>query len=70
MSYFVVWILWPEFRIYWQGVGFFDGDKPQSKNLDPLKISVKNFFRFIYFAGFDFKLVLLGQNSFNLIAFF
>ena len=24
MSYFVVWIIWPELRIYSQGVWFFD----------------------------------------------
>ena len=30
-----------------------------------LKISVTNFCRLLYFADFDIKFVLLGQNSFE-----
>ena len=41
------------------------GDKP----ILTLKISVTNFFRFRYFADFDIKIVFLGQNSFEWIAF-
>ena len=64
MSYFVNWILWPELRIYLQGVWFFDkilkvsyinsGDNP----VLTLKISVTNFSRFRYFEDFDIKIVL------------
>ena len=71
MPYFVVWILWFELRIYSQGVRFFDkfeniihmssGDKP----ILTLKISFINFGRFRYFADFDIRIVLLGQNSFE-----
>ena len=41
------------------------GDKP----ILALKISVTNFSRFQYFADFDIRIVLLGQNSFEWIAF-
>ena len=41
------------------------GDKP----ILILKMLVKNFCRFQYFADFDFKIVLLGLNSFESIAF-
>ena len=34
-----------------------------------LKISVTNFCKFQYFEKFNVKSVLLGQNSFELIAF-
>ena len=37
------------------------GDKP----ILTLKISVTNFSRFQYFADFDIRIVLLGQNSFE-----
>ena len=68
MQYFVVWILWPELRIYSQRVWFRNseisfmnsGDKP---NLS-LKISVKNFCIFRNFEDFNIKIVLLAKNSF------
>ena len=41
------------------------GDKP----VLILKISVTNFCRFQYFADFNFKIVLLGLNSFESIDF-
>ena len=40
------------------------GDKP----ILTLKISVSNFCIFRYFADFDFKIVVLGQNNFGSIA--
>ena len=72
MPSFVAWILWPELRIYWQGVWFFDKveniiqELRWSANID---FSVTNFCWFWYFAGSDFKIVLLGQNNFEWIAF-
>ena len=73
MSYFVVWILWPVLQIYSQGVWFLINPKvsfmnPGDKPILTLKISVTNFCRFRYFADFDFKIVLLDQNSFEPIA--
>ena len=41
------------------------GDKP----ILTLQISVTNFCRFWHFADFDFKIVLLGQNSFQPFSF-
>ena len=41
------------------------GEKP----ILTLKIWVTNFWRFQYFEDFDIKFVLLGQNSFEWIAF-
>ena len=40
------------------------GDKP----ILTLKILVSNFCIFRYFADFDFKIVVLGQNNFESIA--
>ena len=63
---FVVLILWPELRIYAQGVWFFEKfentinelrwyDKPILTS----KISITSF------AEFDIKIVFLGQNNFE-----
>ena len=68
MPYFVVWILWPELQIYLQGVWFFIKFKNITHEVRPiliLKISVKMFCGFRYFADFDIKIVLLVQNSFE-----
>ena len=35
-----------------------------------LNISVTNFWRFQYFADFDIKILPLGQNNFDWIAFY
>ena len=61
-------MLWPELRIYLQEVWFFDKfeniiHELRWENNFNLKISVTNFWRFQYFEDFDFKFVLLGQNS-------
>ena len=71
MSYFVVWILWPELRICSLGVWFSDkfeniihkliGNNP----ILTLKIALTIFCRFCYFADFGIIIVLLGQNIFK-----
>ena len=66
MSYFVVWILWPELQIYWQGVHFSINSK---KSLMSSTLKISNFCRFWLFAEFYIKIVLLGQSSFERIAF-
>ena len=44
--------------------------RSSDKTILTLKISVTNFGRFLYFADFDIKNVLLRQKFLELIAFF
>ena len=70
IPYFIGWILWLELQIYSQGIRFFDNSKKSfmssgDKPILTLKISVRNFCRFRYFADFDIRILLLGLNSFE-----
>ena len=68
MPYFFSWIFWHELQIY-REYGFLINLNIIHEPILTLKISVKNFCRFLYFVDFDFEIVLLGQNSFEPIAF-
>ena len=62
MKYLVVWILWPELRIYLQGVWLFDKFKNTLRsyaNFNFENLSHK------FLADFDNKIKLLDQNSFE-----
>ena len=51
VSYFVVWILWPELQIYWQGVRFFDKFEKitHELNFENLKfLQILTFCRILY----------------------
>ena len=64
MSYFVICIVLPELPIYLLGVWFFD--KFENKVLSQFKRWKS---RSQFFADFDNKIVILGENGFEWIAF-